>query len=192
MPEAQNFKTSVKSHVTASPFLCFRLPAAGSALQPPLTLRMQVSCLTPNGLVCSNIPNIPWLALCELWVLCYFLLAQTSLFFLLSTDGKRYQKIIKVLVNGRGIFSVIKWALLNGSSCLRLSGDSGRCHHQTLWVREVLRELGRGAKFLGWEFTGQRGSIATLLICTQLSRYKATLPFVLFIFILLMEPFTLN
>lgn len=146
----------------------------------------------PKAVVCSNIPDILWLVLYELWALCYFLIVQTSLFFLLSTNCKRHKKIIKVLINERGIFSVIKLALLNRISCSHLSEDSGRYHHHTEWVREVLRELGRGAKFLGWEFTGQWGSIAALLICTLLSRYKATLPFVLFIFTLLMEPFTLN
>lgn len=98
-----------------------------------------------------------------------------------------------MLINGRGIFSVIKQALLNRSSCLRLSGHSERGYHQTRWVRDVLGELGRsGAKFLGFEFRGQCGSIAALRISTLLSRYKATLPFVLFIFTLLMEPFALN
>lgn len=110
---------------------CFSFPAACSALQPTRGLRMQAGHLTPEVLVCSNIPSIPWLAFCELCVLCYFLIAQTSLFFLLSADSKRYEKIIKVLIHGRGIFSVIRLALLNRSSCLHLSGHSERCHHQT-------------------------------------------------------------
>lgn len=167
--------------------LPFSFPAAPSALQPTLSTVQPTSHQRQ-----VDIRIFQTLALCGLWALCYFLIAQTSLFFLLSTESKRYKKIIKVLINGRGIFSVIKLALLNRSSCLHMSGDSGRCHHQAEWEREVLRELGRGAKFLGLEFTGQWGSIVALLICTLLSRYKARLPFVLFIFTLLMEPFALN
>lgn len=37
------------------------------------------------------------------------------------------KKIIKELINGRGIFSVIKLAPLQGNSCLHWSGAPGRC-----------------------------------------------------------------
>lgn len=120
------------------PFLCFSCPVAWPALQPTLPLRTYGGHLMPKAVVCSNIPNISWLALCELWALCYFLIAQTSLFFLLSTDSKRYEKIIKMLINGRGIFSVIKlagWIEVPVCMCQEIQ----RCHHQTEWVREVLR-----------------------------------------------------
>lgn len=132
---------------------------------------------------------------CALWTMSSLLLPHCSKLFIFPAKCRWLRdtgKIIKVLINGRGIFSVIKLALLNRSSCSHLSGDLRRCHQQKQWVREVLRELGSRAKFLGWEFTGQWGSIVALLICTLLSRYKATLPFVPFIFTLLMELFTLS
>lgn len=124
MSEVQILETSAEESFVIITFSLFRL--TGSLTSFPAYSGSEDGRRSSHakcGYIAS-IPNIPRLALCELWVLCYFLIARTSLFFLLRTDGKRYKKIIKVLINGSGIFSIIKLALLNRSSCLHLSGDS--------------------------------------------------------------------
>lgn len=124
---------------------------------------------------------LDWLFVnCEI---CYFLIAQTSLFSLLSADGKRYEQIIKVLINARGIFSVSKLAVLNRSSRPHWSAGPREVRGQPRWVRRARRGQG-----------GRRAARAhrTLPLHTLLSGCRAALPFVLLIFNLLMEPFTPN
>ena len=119
--EVRILKTLAEEPFELSTCLLLQLPSSLTEWDSPayLGMRMRRGHLPRNAVTCSVIPDTPWLALCELRVLCHFLIAPASLFFLLSAGGKRFEKIIAVLLNGRGIFSVIKLALLKeGPVCI--------------------------------------------------------------------------